>query len=187
MDEGISATGIASASGNLGAPWNFVSQRALPKNTVGTLNPATGEVNVLETLTGYGQARTGGHEFSHLIDELSGKIPTKGLESPLSQMFSELNTQGYVSKWQKGATPELYGYKDADVGREKMAEAIYAYLRDPNYIKSKFPEVAKRIREYVNTNPNLKDVIQFNSAGARHWRPPACMAATVMHRNCPRN
>ena len=40
MDEGISATGIASASENLGAPWNFVIQRALPKNTVDTLNPA---------------------------------------------------------------------------------------------------------------------------------------------------
>ena len=164
-DQAIGNAGIRGASENIGAPWNFVPQRLLPKNTVGTLNPATREVNVLETLTGYGQARTGGHEFSHLIDDISGKIPTKGIESPLSQMFSELNTQGYVSKWQKGATPELYGYKGADVGREKMAEAIYAYLRDPNYIKSKFPDVAKRIREYVNTNPNLKDVIQFNSAG----------------------
>ena len=181
-DQAIGHEGLRSASENLGSPWNFVPQRALPKNTVGTLNPATGEVNVLETLTGYGQARTGGHEFSHLIDELSGKIPTKGLESPLSQMFSELNTQGYVSKWQKGATPELYGYKGADVGREKMAEAIYAYLRDPNYIKSKFPEVAKRIREYVNTNPNLKDVIQFNSAGGLAAGWPLVMVALAPRR-----
>ncbi len=78
-------------------------------------------------------------------------------------MYSELNTQGYVSKWQKGSKPEEFGYKGDDVGREKMAEAVYGYLRDPNYIKSKFPDVAKRIGECVNTNPELKDVIQFNS------------------------
>ena len=187
VDQGIESAGIVGTGTNLGAAWNFVPQRLLPQNTVGTLNPATRDINILETLTDYGKNRTGGHEVSHLVDEISGKIPTKGLEKPLSQMFSELNTQGYVSKWQKGATPELFGYKGEDIGREKMAEAIYSYLRDPNYIKTKFPDVAKRIREYVNTNPNLKDVIQFNSAGARHWRPPACMAATVMHRNCPRN
>ena len=186
-DQAIGHEGIRSASENLGATWNFVPQRLHPNKTVGTLSPATRDINILETLSDFGKNRTGGHEVSHLVDEIAGNVPTKGIESPLSQMFSELNTQGYVSKWQKGATPELFDYKGADVGREKMAEAIYGYLRDPNYIKSKFPEVAKRIREYVNTNPNLKDVIQFNSAGARHWRPPACMAATVMHRNYPRN
>jgi len=46
-----------------------------------------------------------------------------------------------------------------------MAEAIRAYKHDPNYIKTVAPDVAKLIRQHVNSNPNLNKVVQFNSAG----------------------
>jgi hypothetical protein len=48
-----------------------------------------------------------------------------------------------------------------------MAEAIRAYMWDPNYLKTVAPKAAARIREFVNTNPQLSKFIQFNAvAGA---------------------
>ena len=44
-----------------------------------------------------------------------------------------------------------------------MAEAIRAYMADPNYLKTVAPEVAARIRAAVNTDPILSPHIQFNS------------------------
>lgn len=46
-----------------------------------------------------------------------------------------------------------------------MAEAIRAYMADPNYIKTVAPNVAARIRATVNDNPSLRDTIQFNIGG----------------------
>jgi hypothetical protein len=54
---------------------------------------------------------------------------------------------------------ECYG---PDARAELMAEAIRAYLQDPNYLKTVAPNVAARIRAAVNTNPNLNQIIQFN-------------------------
>jgi len=50
--------------------------------------------------------------------------------------------------------------------REYMAEAIRAYMVDPNYIKTVAPQTAARIRQYVNSEPRLNHVIQFNSGGS---------------------
>jgi hypothetical protein len=47
--------------------------------------------------------------------------------------------------------------------RELMAEAIRAYLADPNYIKTVAPELAGAIRDAVNSNRILAPVIQFNN------------------------
>jgi len=44
-----------------------------------------------------------------------------------------------------------------------MAEAIRAYLADPNYMKTRAPQTAARIREWVNSNPLLNRYIQFNT------------------------
>lgn len=62
--------------------------------------------------------------------------------------------------------PENFGYQGDDIQRELIAEAIRAYMRDPNYIKSVAPDVATLIREHVNVSPNLNRIVQFNSAGA---------------------
>lgn len=47
-----------------------------------------------------------------------------------------------------------------------MAEAIRAYLANPNYLKTVAPDVAARIRSSVNANPELSPHIQFNANGA---------------------
>jgi hypothetical protein len=58
--------------------------------------------------------------------------------------------------------PERNSCFGADARSELMAEAIRAYMKNPNYLKSVAPNVAARIRAAVNPNPNLNRMIQFN-------------------------
>ena len=53
-----------------------------------------------------------------------------------------------------------------------MAEAIRAYITDPNYIKTVAPKTAAAIRERVNTHPLLKRFIQFNTLAGLGIIPP---------------
>ena len=46
-----------------------------------------------------------------------------------------------------------------------VAESIRAYMMDPNYIKTAAPKAAKRIREAVNSHPEISQHIQFNGDG----------------------
>ena len=59
-------------------------------------------------------------------------------------------------------TPENAGYRGKDVSREYIAEALRAYMADPNYLKTVAPKTAATIRKFVNNNPRLNEVIQFN-------------------------
>ena len=57
-----------------------------------------------------------------------------------------------------------------------MAEAVRAYMADPNYLKTVAPRTAKAIRAAVNSHPRLRDIIQFNALAAlagRGFRPTA--------------
>lgn len=103
------------------------------------------------------------HELGHAIDKFTfGQgIPTDGLRKELSRIYEDLNTAGNF-KPGRGATPKTLKYRPDEHDSELMAEAIRAYLTDPNYIKTVAPKTAARIREYVNTNPNLNRVVQFN-------------------------
>jgi hypothetical protein len=62
----------------------------------------------------------------------------------------------------QGFGPEQRACYGTDARAELMAEAIRAYLQDPNYLKTVAPNVAARIRAAVNTNPDLNQIIQFN-------------------------
>ena len=113
--------------------------------------------------------RVGGHEIGHVIDEAAGRIPTTGLSRELSQVYNTLNNSNRsrdgleAATWGRPATPQGFGYRGGDAPREMMAEAIRAYTANPNYLKYVAPKVAARIREYVNNNPRLRDVVQFNA------------------------
>jgi hypothetical protein len=119
------------------------------------------------------------HEVGHAVDELAGTIPTAGLSDELRGVYNSLNnghrnaagTDARANA--KPFLPQHNGYKGDDIPREYVAEAIRAYMADPNYIKTVAPKTAARIREYVNTNPKLNRTIQFNSIAA----PPAGLAA----------
>ena len=103
------------------------------------------------------------HEIRHGIDALAGLIDTKGLMDELKPMFDTLLT-GQTREGRKLTGPQHIGYSKTDVPRELMAEAIRAYIQNPNYIKWVAPKTAAAIRAAVNANPRLNKTIQFNVA-----------------------
>lgn len=120
-------------------------------------------VAVSSSLTPEQNARVAAHEIAHVIDKTAGEIPASGLNSELRTIYNDLNNP---QSYGKPFGPEQNRYRDGDVRHELMAEAIRAYMTDPNYIKTVAPKTASRIREYVNGHPQLKDIIQFNSLAA---------------------
>jgi hypothetical protein len=103
------------------------------------------------------------HEVGHAIDLAAGRIPIDGLLDELQPNYSRLYGQKTVGAL---ITPESIGYPPEEASLEYMAEALRAYQLDPNYAKSLMPRTAARIREYVNSHPELSKIIQFNSMAA---------------------
>ena len=83
------------------------------------------------------------------------------IEGQLQRIYQDLNNPpgGEV----KFRTPQDRGYDAVDADRELWAEAIRAYMHDPNYIKTVAPDVAFMIRQHVNKNSSLRKTIQFNA------------------------
>ena len=134
---------------------------------VKTANPDTGDaeynIYINRALSAGQKLAATGHEFGHMVDELVGQIPTTGLSRELAQVYNTMGTGTERTRNLMG--PQNLGYAPAEVPREQMAEAIRAYLTNPNYLKTVAPRTAAAIRDAVNTNPRLSNVIQFNSAG----------------------
>lgn len=100
------------------------------------------------------------HELSHAIDEIVGIIPSAGLDDELSDVYNHLNNpQNHGRRF----GPEQNGCFGERVKRELMAEAVRAFMHDPNYLKSVAPRTAAAIRAAVNPHPRLSKIIQFNS------------------------
>jgi len=102
------------------------------------------------------------HEVAHAIDTFAGTIPTTGLSKELGPLYNTMVT-GQERKTAL-TRPTDIGYSADDAPREQMAEAIRAYMTNPNYLKAVAPDTAERIRAAVNANPRLARIIQFNSA-----------------------
>jgi len=77
------------------------------------------------------------HELGHAVDVLAGQIPTKGLSDELKAVYNDLNNPSRGGG--KPFTPAAHGYKAAETPREFIAEAIRAYMADPNYLKTVAP------------------------------------------------
>lgn len=119
------------------------------------------------------------HELGHAVDVKAGPWPRTEaqlsarefgiphrpddylIEEQLHRIYADLNNPPGGA--QRILGPSDVGYVKSRTREELFAEAIRAYMADPNYLKTVAPNVAKRIREYVNTNPRLKDIIQFNA------------------------
>ena len=133
------------------------------------IDPETGEprweIEIASDLNPEQAARVQAHELGHLIDEVAGQIPTAGLSRELDQVYSSLLTG--QERTRNLTSPRHVGYSKVDAPRELMAEAIRAYMADPNYLKTVAPKTAETIRRAVNGHPRLSKIIQFNSiAGA---------------------
>lgn len=139
---------------------------SLPRHTLGRVTSSGTTkrplgIELSDRLSGDDYYRVYAHELGHAIDQAAGEIPTKGLSKELTAIYNTLNNP---QNYGKPFTPKHAGYKGEDVAREQMAEAIRAYMENPDYLKSVAPNVAVRIRKYVNSSPNLSKIIQFNSA-----------------------
>ena len=178
----------AVAEAALGSKPEAVEARALPRAAVGSYEPNTNSTRFLRTLDDAAKNMVAAHEVSHGIDDLAGAvaldgrrvvrtIPQGGIKKELGTVYNDLNN-GYLASarakkpdvdpedvyWGTGVTPRTFGYKPGlDAYRELNAEAIRAYIADPNYLKTVAPNTAARIREFVNENPRLSKIVQFNS------------------------
>lgn len=108
------------------------------------------------------------HELGHALDDRARHVPLEGHRNALDTIYHQLNES---RRWRVDATrdkttPRHFGYETEPLVRsELIAEAIRAYLEDPNYIKTVAPKLAAEIRATINRHPELQRVIQFN-AGA---------------------
>jgi len=120
--------------------------------------------------------RVRSHELGHLIDDLAGRIPQTGLKQELRFVYNDLNNRDLAlrrafkpnvdpatSSILRNYGPEQRGYRGAAIDRELMAEAIRAYMADPNYLKTVAPKTAAAIRAAANPVPRSKNSIQFNT------------------------
>lgn len=127
------------------------------------------------------------HLLGHILDYRAGapsvadsgsatrEISQRDIEDQLRYIYNDLNNDAINAARRdnpdvrstdrveyNGFGPEQRGCFGSDARAELMAEAFRAYLQDPNYIKTVAPQVATRIRQAVNANPELNQVIQFN-------------------------
>jgi hypothetical protein len=114
-------------------------------------------------------SRTLSHEVGHVIDMMATRASASGLKAELRNLYDVMNNPlsqkpGKKSYAQWG--PEASKYEGEAVDAELMAEALRAYLVNPNYIKSVAPKVAAHLRKIVNRSPGLSRIIQLNEASA---------------------
>jgi hypothetical protein len=170
-DEAVSPErydGLAEAT--TGAPASFVARNAIGGNAVGNtiVSRATGQplgINIAKDLSPSATSRVYSHELGHAVDQIAGEISTSGLSKELRVIFNAGNNPSAYNS-AKAMGREHFGYKPGDTDRELMAEAIRAYITNPNYLKSVAPTVAARIRQFANSHPKLSRIIQFNSLAA---------------------
>ena len=173
-DEGLSPAQVSSiveeATGSL--PQN-VSNRMMRGNAGvyrvhydANDNPLRREIWFNRQLTPKQKELTIGHEAGHMIEEMSaGKngMSVKGLERELENVYSTLNTG--TEHANPRTLPRDHGYSQDEAPYEYVAEAMRAYLANPNYFKTVAPRAAAAIRALVNSHPQLSKLIQFNSIG----------------------
>ena len=133
-------------------------------------------IDYLHTLDERSAGRVVAHEFGHAIDEIAGEIPTEGLNTEVRRLYNTLNTGQERTRNLTG--PGAFRYGAEDIPREYMAEAIRAYMADPNSMKTVAPNTAARIRKHVNNNPRLNRFIQFNTLAPFGAAGAAAMLAT---------
>jgi hypothetical protein len=138
------------------------------------------------------------HEVGHMVEDLAGElagfyddiplneIPQTGLVPELRALYNDLNNPHIARIRARGREPDIttnaalrdfgpeqMGYSAGDAPRELFADAVRAYLTNPNYLKAMAPNVAARIREYTNSHPELSKFLQFNAIPAAVGLPLA--------------
>jgi hypothetical protein len=176
----------ALAEATIGSRPQTIAARQMPGRGVGAYVERSGpggliekDIYVLDSLSPDTAVKVTAHEIGHMIDRAARQlandrgIPTEGIVKELRSIYNDLNNprlgrqreQGLPESAPRAIHPEEFGYSKESVPHELMAEAIRAYMADPNYIKTVAPKTAAAIRKAVNENPTLKKIVQFNTAG----------------------
>ncbi len=131
------------ATAGTGSPILAVPQSELGRDvgsvTVARFTRRPTMARVSEKLSPPQLEKVAGHEIGHVIDQVAGEIPVTGLNAELRQLYNTL--QSGTERTRNLVEPKHWGYKGDEIPREYMAEAIRAYVTDPNSIKT----VAARI------------------------------------------
>ncbi len=171
-DEGVMFNSVSAIGTRLtGKEPRSVPASELPPGTVGSHHrgeaghPDKG-IKYLRGLPLAEAVRVISHEVGHAIDRSVGDIPMKGLagedlSKELTGMYHVLRTGEKFAGQPKG--PKDLGYSDDKVRPELMAEALRAYMFDPNFVKTVAPLTAARLRAAVNDHPELSRLLQLNS------------------------
>lgn len=144
-----------------------VARSSIPKKAAGALQKTQGpdgfQYRILfdKSLSPPQGQRIISHEVGHLLDEMAGQVKLPVRET--RKVYSDLYT---AQPWRKrGLTgPEHLGYEEHEVPRELAAEAIRAYMANPDYLKTVAPKTAEIIRRWFNDHPVIAKVLQFNAA-----------------------
>ncbi|MFO1057891.1 MAG: hypothetical protein U1E53_13095 [Dongiaceae bacterium] len=135
-------------------------------------------------------SRTHAHENGHVVGKLAGNVDKAGAVRQFREVYNDINNPNValrrsqqpgfdpraegVGGAYRNYGPEQQGYLPHEVPAELDAEAIRAYLTDPNYLKTVAPKVAAALRKTLNTDPVVSRIIQLNSLG---WLPFAAGTA----------
>lgn len=73
---------------------------------------------------------------------------------------------GYENEIHKLETETGDVYKFIDIERgELFAEAVYAYLTNPNAMKARYPAAAQYLRDFINTHPDINKYLHLSFNG----------------------
>jgi len=135
------------------------------------LDPHTGEkfrrILVNDALKPADRMRVLAHETGHAVEYDAagpGRLVKTGLMRGMSRVYHTGVTGAEDTDYL--LAPEDFGYEIFHRLPEYSAEAIRAYLTNPNYLKTVAPDVAHAIRKAVNAHPTLSKIIQFNTLAA---------------------
>lgn len=161
-DIGLTASEIKKVADYAAAHVASVPRAELPGRAVGTFNPVNQSIRVANDIPPDQQAIALAHETGHAIDSWPHKANTKAHEKAAREVYSDLATGQPQIIPSKRTGPEQHGYRKNEIAPELIAEAIRAYMQDPNYLKSVSPALAKEVRK-LNDVKGLRDIIQFNT------------------------
>jgi hypothetical protein len=87
-------------------------------------------------------------------------IPIDRIKIPLIKLWSSLKTGKEGPPFER---PLGHGYDEEAELRELRAEAGRALFFDPNWVKTRFPEVAEVFRDAIAKDERLRQIFRLNT------------------------
>lgn len=101
------------------------------------------------------------HEAGHLIDLRGNVLSALNAlsDAPHKQQISKQLAR--ASKW---FTDQRGGYFEDSNTREQLADGIALYLRQPDLMMSRYPDLARFIGDTVDADPMMSGVVSFTNS-----------------------